>query len=178
MKNASYPKYKPNVQALGPAATKPAVGLAASDRCQVPAPAGTTPPQAERPTPSAGRAGRVPIEGLGQKLSGWTGGWETAGDGGKRKAFRRLLRWGQRTWNLKGKPAESEFSHPQLLGMLLRKRSSSSKSGNSCIFQCLHFQPADICRTLICAPGTRAACHMDIQVPSTRTSRWVAILFY
>lgn len=109
MKNASYPKYKPNVQALGPAATKPAVGLAASDRCQVPAPAGTTPPQAERPTPSAGRAGRVPIEGLGQKLSGWTGGWETAGDGGKRKAFRRLLRWGQRTWTLKGKPAESVF---------------------------------------------------------------------
>lgn len=36
VQNASYPKYKPNVQALGPAATQPAARLAASDRCPRP----------------------------------------------------------------------------------------------------------------------------------------------
>lgn len=170
MQNASYPKYKPNIcrRSCQLLPSQPP-GWQPRNRCRAQASAGTTPPQAKWPTPLS-RAGSVPIEGLGQKLSGWTGlgGVGVVARGrlsGGSEAAAQGPRAQRRTWALKGNPGESVLPHPPLLAMLFRKTSSSSESGNSWIFQCLYFQPDDIGRTLNCALGTKArAFHVELPV--------------
>lgn len=180
--NASYPKYKRNVQALGPAATQPAARLAASDRCPrphrlVPLLRGLSGPRPWQAEPAA-----FPKRTRAKSCQAGLGGGGTSRGRWREGGFQEVAvrgRGGRRTWNLKGNPAESVLPNPQLLGMLLRKRSSSSKFGNSCIFQCLYFQQLTLVKHFIWAPGTRAgAFHMDIPAPPTRTSDWIAILFY
>lgn len=63
----------------------------------------------------------------------------------------------QEELEFEGKPRLSQcFPILQFLGMLFRKRSSSFKSGNSWIFQRLHFRSADVCRILNYVPGAGA----------------------
>lgn len=152
------------MQALGPAATRPAAELAASDRCRVPAPAGTTPPQAGRPTP-LGRAGSTPIQGLGPKLPGWTGWGPRGEEGFRRELPRGRAPRGPGIWET---PLSQCFPALQLK-MLFGKTSSPSESGKSWIFQCLSFQSADICRhsAVPWAPGQEV--HGETPAARTRT---------
>lgn len=153
MQNASYPKYKLNIcrRSCQLLPSRPP-GWQPRNRCRAQASAGTTPPQAQWPTPVS-RAGNVPIEGSGQKLSGRTGlggvGVVARGrlSGGSRGSCTRA-EGPEEDRALKGNPAESVLPHPLAPQMLFRKTSSSSESGNSWIFQRPYFQAADTCRTL------------------------------
>lgn len=95
VKNASYPKYKPNVQALGPAATQPAASLAASDRCPrphrlVPLLRGLSGPRPWQAEPAA-----FPKRTRAKSCQAGLGGGGPAGGAGERKASSRLLCGGE-----------------------------------------------------------------------------------
>ena len=161
MKQASYAKYKPNIcRRSGQLPPSRQPGWQPWNRCRAPALAGTTPPWAE-PTLQSGQHSHG---GLGPKAVWLDRVGRCRGDG-ERQAFKRALHGAPAPRGGPGirreTPLSQCFPTLQLLETLARKRPSSSKSGNSWIFQCLYFQSAAICRTSNCAPGTRTrACHV------------------